>query len=374
MASQILLTGVTGFLGTELLQRLLTGDESRRVTVLVRSTPRGTAAERVQRILRELPPPGLAERAGHRVEIAEGDIALERLGLAPDRYAELARRVDHVIHCAATVRFDLTLEQARRTNTEGTRNVLELAAECRRLGALRRFDYIGTAYVAGQRQGIIKESELDSGQSFSNTYEQSKFESEALVRQHADRLPVTIFRPSIIVGNSQTGSTTSFQGAYKPLRLYVKKLIVCIPADPETPADLVPVDYVADAITYLMDRQSPRGQCYHITAGADRTSTVGELVRQAEQFFQIPAPRFISLRNYRRFIRPVLKLVLTGAKREAMRRGELFLPYLSCRLRFDNANAVRDLKGSGLEPPRPEEYFLKLLKFCKESDFGRRHQ
>lgn len=371
MAGHILLTGVTGFLGMELLQRFLSHDKENNLSVLVRSSAREKAPDRVCRILKSLSPPDLYERAGNRVEVVEGDISLERLGLTASAYEELAQRINHVVHCAATVRFDLSLEEARRTNTQGTHNMLDFARQCAESGELHRFDYVGTAYVAGRRQGIIKENELDCGQTFANTYEQSKFEAETRVRQQIPRLPITIFRPSIIVGNSQTGATTSFQGAYKPLRLYVKKLIVCVPADKDTPVDLVPVDYVADAICYLIERQPPRGQCYHITAGLDRTSTVGELVRQAEQFFKIPVPRFISLRTYQRFIRPILKWILTGARREAMTKGEFFLPYLSNGLKFDNSNTVRDLKGSGLVAPRPEDYFLKMLKFCRDSDFGR---
>ncbi|MBI1745580.1 MAG: SDR family oxidoreductase [Acidobacteria bacterium] len=371
MSSQILLTGVTGFLGMELLQRLLAHDPNHHLFLLVRSSRSESAQERVQGILGNLNPRTLVEPAGSRVETIEGDIALDRFGLDPHKYDALARRITHIIHCAATVRFDLSLDEARRTNTQGTHHMLDFAERCVQQGHLDRFDYIGTSYVAGQRRGIIKESELDCGQAFANSYEQSKFEAERRVREYVPRLPITIFRPSIIVGNSQTGSTASFQGAYKPLRLYVKRLIVCIPADKATPVDIVPVDYVADSVCYLIEHQSPHGECYHITAGLDRTSTIGELVKQTEQFFKIPAPRLISLSTYRRFIRPILWLLLTGAKRKAMYNGEFYLPYLSSQLQFDNSNTVRDLKGSGLVAPRPEAYFMKMLQFCQESDFGR---
>ena len=191
----------------------------------------------------------------------------------------------------------------------------------------------------------------------------------SLVRSRIGELPITIFRPSIIVGDSKTGATGNFRGFYAPLSLYVKKLIFLIPADRETRIDLVPVDYVADAIVYLIGHQAPRGACYHLTAGLDRTSTIGELVEEAERFFQIPVPRFISQETYRKWVRPVLRLFLRGPRREAMDKGSFFLPYIDSKLRFDNTVTVRDLEGSGLVAPRPEEFFIRVLRFSKEKNF-----
>ena len=363
----LLLTGVTGFLGEALAQRLLL-DEKLHLYLLVRGERSAgrTAADRVKSILQTLAiPEALAAGLADRVEAIEGDITLDRLGLSPEAYDDLARRVTHVVHCAAAVRFDSTLEDARAINTRGTERMIAFARRAAELGRLDRFDYIGTAYVAGSRRGIVRENELDFAQGFSNAYEQSKFEAEKLVRAEIGRMPVTLFRPSVIVGDSQSGSTNNFRGFYAPLRLYFKKLILMVPCDPESHVDLVPVDYVADATVYLIEHQPPRGHCYHITAGLDRTSTIRQICQKVEEVFGVPMPRFVPMGLYRKWIRPVLLATLRGPRRDAMSKGEFFLPYLECGLRFDNANTRRDLEDSGLVCPRPDEYLIQVLTFVK---------
>ena len=109
-------------------------------------------------------------------------------------------------------------EDSRRVNVAGTRRLLEFAELCRERGGLRKFAYVSTAYVAGDHAGLFREDELDVGQGFRNSYERSKFEAERLVREHTDRLPVQIFRPSIIVGEQSSGWTASFNVLYPPLR------------------------------------------------------------------------------------------------------------------------------------------------------------
>ena len=130
---------------------------------------------------------------------------------------QLCTETTRVIHCAATVRFDHTLEEARHMNVDGTRKMLDFAAS---MHSLKSFIYVGTAYVAGEREGLILESELNVGQRYRNTYEQTKAEAEALVRSRQGSLPSVILRPSIIVGDSETGVTSSFKMLYWPLKIY----------------------------------------------------------------------------------------------------------------------------------------------------------
>ena len=160
----VLLTGGTGFLGTEIIKRILLRHPRSRLTLLVRATHRETARERVDRLLVRAFGVEEASRHKERIDVVNGDISLRGLGMDEERVDALRARVDHVIHCAATIRFDLPLDIARRDNTEGTRNVLTFADGIKRM---KRFDYIGTAYVAGRRDGVIKEDELDVGQEYS---------------------------------------------------------------------------------------------------------------------------------------------------------------------------------------------------------------
>ena len=323
------------------------------------------AGERVEKLLTRMF--GLAEAARHaeRIEVVEGDISLRGVGMDSERSRQLAERVDHVIHCAASVRFDMPLETARRDNTEGTRNVLTFAE---RLPRLARFDYIGTAFVAGDRRGTIREDELDVGQHFSNSYEQTKMEAEKLVRTFAKTHPTAIYRPSIVVGSSKTGETTTFQGFYQALlfyrRLFARQLIVLLPADPNTPLDLVPVDYVVDALFSLIGSDKSLGGCFHLTSGPGNTCTTDEILKMLSEFTGVKQPPYVSKRAYERVLRPILKTVLFWDSRvDVARKAEIYMPYAWSNLVFDKARTNAALEGSGITTPHVRSYFVKLLEY-----------
>ena len=179
-----------------------------------------------------------------------------------------------IVHGAASVSFDQTLEEARAINVEGTRRMLELAGPAQQLGVLERYGQISTAYVAGTHAGRFFECDLDVGQSFHNSYEQSKFEAEQLVRSRPG-LPYTIMRPSIVVGD-RSGWTAAFNVLYWPLRALSRGLFPAVPA-----TRLVAGRRGLDRLrrrrrsTSCARRPAAR-QTYHLTAGAD-ASTIGEI-------------------------------------------------------------------------------------------------
>src|SRR5207244_3140089 len=136
----------------------------------------------------------------------------------------------------------------------GTRRMLDLAELCSGRGGLESFVHVSTAYVAGEADGSFGEGDLDVGQSFRNAYERTKFEAEVAVRERASTLPVQVVRPSIIVGDSRSGWTPAFNVLYAPLRAFSRGAYPMIPARRSAPVDVVPVDYVADAILALAGR------------------------------------------------------------------------------------------------------------------------
>src|SRR5206468_2341717 len=153
-----------------------------------------------------------------------------------------------------SISFDQPLEEARRINVEGTQRVLDFADRCRDRGAgLRRLVHVSTAYVAGDHEGEFREDQLEVGQGFRNSYERTKFEAEKLVRARSPRLPVTIVRPSIVVGERSSGWTSSFNVLYPPLKAFARGALPLLPARHSTPVDVVPVDYVADAVFELCE-------------------------------------------------------------------------------------------------------------------------
>jgi thioester reductase-like protein len=360
VGQNVLLTGGTGFLGAAILERILTAHERSRVTLLVRSSAKETARQRVENLLRrELGEDGAA-RFRSRVDVVEGDISLCGLGIDADRSDALLDRVDHVIHCAATIRFDLPVEVARRDNTHGTRNVLDFAGKLRHF---HRLDYVGTAYVAGKRTGVVREDELDVGQEFWNSYERTKMEAEGLVRAFARDHATCIHRPSIIVGNSKTGKADAMQGLYQLLPLYTRRLVLAIPADPTTHPDIVPIDWVTDALFSLIDTPESCGRVFHLTAGAGRTCSIGDLIDAVSGFANVTRrPPYVSFRTYQRIVKPVFRAAVWGKKRRAMLKGEHYLPYLSSRFVFDTSNTKSVLNGHGTAP-HVGTYFTKLLEY-----------
>jgi long-chain acyl-CoA synthetase len=206
------------------------------------------------------------------------------------------------------------------------------------------------------------------GQGFRNPYERSKHEAELLVRERADRVPVQVVRPSIVVGDSRSGWTPSFNVLYGPLRAFASGAYQLIPGRRATPVDVVPVDYVADAVIALAGRPDTT---HHLVAGS-RASSVGELIDLASGHTGRPPPRTLPLPLYRAAIHPLLLRVAGRRRRRALRRSEVFFPYFSMDVRYDDARARRALAPLGLQPPPLASYFGRLMAFAEATDWGRR--
>lgn len=367
-SDDVLLTGATGFLGMELLVRYLERTD-RCVYALVRGADDEEVAARVECTLRSLF--GEDHPYAERVVAVRGDITRPGLGLRGER-DWLAERVNEIVHGAASVSFELGLEASREVNVEGTRRMLEFAERCDTRGGLRRFSYISTAYVAGEHAGCFSEDDLDVGQSFRNAYEQSKFEAEHLVSGSRGRLPVTVLRPSIVVGECDTGWTASFNVLYWPLRAFSRGAYAALPARRDAPVDVAPVDYVADAIFALSQAPEAEGTTFHLTAGA-HASSVGELVELASAFFERPAPRLLDPSVYRRVVHPLLVRSSRDERyRRALERSEVFFPYFAMRVLYDDRRARVALRGSGIRPTPLRTYFDRLVDFALAAEWGRR--
>ena len=363
----IFLTGATGFVGMELLSRYLERTD-RHVYAAVRAADDAEAAERLRGVIENL----CGSRDAHRGRwsAVAADIEAPQLGIPAECRRRLAAEVDEVVHGAASVSFSLPLSESRQINVEGTRRMVEFAELCEQEGGLRRFAYISTAYVAGDHPGTFREDELEIGQRFRNTYERSKFEAEQLVRAAAGRLPVQIFRPSIIVGEQQSGWTASFNVLYPPLKAFEAGAYPVLPARASTPVDVVPVDYVADAIFELARQPAERGEVHHLVAGP-RATTVARLAERAGRFFGRRPPRLVPPWLYRGFIHPLLVRVTRGRRRRALRRTESLFPYFAMRVRFDDRRARARLERAGLRAPAPESYLDRLLGFAVRARWGR---
>ncbi len=366
------ITGVTGFVGGELLRRIMlrTDDE---VIGLIRAANDDAIQTRIDKLLEGSLGADLLPEHAARFTGVRGDISQPGLGMSDEHRQLVVRRATRLLHNAASVRFDLTLEEARKHNVVGTEGMLELGREVARDGELERFGYVGTCYVAGRRTGVVLADELDEGQEFKNTYEQTKCESEKLIRDAWDELPIVVFRPSIIVGDSRTGRTQSFNVIYWPLQIYAKGMWPdFFIGNLEAPSDVVPVNFVADAMLYLLDQESSNGCCFPLAAGVDKVATNRKIIEMASEFFDRPFPEIISPEDFSDEERIRRYNELSATQRSMIAQGIQYLPYFAQSPMFDNTPTLEALAGTGLEPPAVEDYFLNLFDYCKRSQWGRK--
>jgi len=356
----ILVTGSTGFLGVQLVRELLQRHPGATLALLIRSRPNQSSQQRADAIV------PAADRS--RVQVYSGDVSLPNCGLDDAAWQRLSSETTRVIHSAATVRFDHSLAEARHINVEGTRRLLDFAAGARQLRSLA---YVGTAYVAGERSDLVLESELAIGQSYRNTYEQTKAEAEALVRSRLGSLPGVILRPSIIVGDSRTGVTSSFKMMYWPLKIYARRLWRTVPGYPDAVLDIVPVDYVASAVTRLTFDPAALGSTVHLCAGPRGSATIEQVAHRAMEYFNAPEPRYVDPKFFFAAVRPILFTLLWGRKRRVLRDGRAYRDYFTMKMQFDTSNAERLLEPVGICPPHVLDYLDRLFHYCVASDWGR---
>jgi long-chain acyl-CoA synthetase len=291
----VLLTGGTGFLGTEVATRLLERGDLEIVSIVLADTDAEAARASDRAWWYE---PDLRAELGARIQAIAGDVAKPTLGLDSGTYADLCDRVTHIVHSAADLRVDATVEDLRGTNVDGVANVLSFARSVR---SLARLVHVSTAYVAGGRKGTVSEDDLTDAFGFGSPYEQTKYEAECLVLDAASELPISIVRPSMIVGDSRTGDIKTFNTFYAPLRLFLSGRLRIVPGRRDLRVNIVPVDYVADAIVRLMFDPRAVGMTFHLTTPTDELPTAGDVLAFARRWarehlgVRLPSPVFLPI-------------------------------------------------------------------------------
>ncbi len=336
----VLLTGATGYVGALVLARLL-ARPGIRVVCPIRAADAWHARERLDGVLHRLWTQPAADLTERTTPVA---FDLEH----PEAELPLLEEVTQVLHCAASVRFDLPPAQARRANVGTAVVVADLA---RRAPRLRRMVHVSTAYVGGTHQGTFRESDLDVGQDFRNTYERTKFEAEGLLRESAADLPLTFARPSIVLGEAGTGWTTTFNVIYPMLRAYRRGLVRELPADPGAVIDVVTGDYVADALVHLLLDAEDDGGTYHLVAG-DRAPTVAQL-------------RDITADTLG--LEPVRLVDRSGDESPL----DALTAYLDVQTHFDDLEARAELHPAGIRPVATADALGAALAYAERANWGR---
>jgi nucleoside-diphosphate-sugar epimerase len=347
----VLVTGATGLLGGELVRRWAPALGARRIAVLVRDRARWDA------VARRLALPHDA------VDVLEGDVTREGLGLGRVERAWLATRATAMVHLAADTTFSRPLDQARGVNRDGTAHLLALAAGCPHV---TRVAYVSTAFVAGRRTGVVHESAAGAATEqigWVNGYEQSKAEAEALVRDA--RRDWVILRSSTIACDDTSGVVTQRNAVHQALRLFHDGLAAMIPGVAGSVLDVVPTDYVSDAIARLALRDDVDGETVHLCAGAGAMPLDDLLDECHARWAADPAwrrrgialPSQADLETWELFTEAVEQ---TGHPRlrRVTRALSHFLPQLALPKRFETGRAAALL---GAEPPPVREYWGRMI-------------
>jgi thioester reductase-like protein len=364
------LTGASGLVGRYLTRDLLAS--GKRLAVLARSNRRMSAHDRIELLLQRW-----EQKLGYslpRPIVLEGDVSQPNLGLSTDDQRWISRHCTGLIHNAAVVKFEPAEQDQEpwRTNLYGTRHALDLA---QRTG-LRELHYVSTAYVCGNRSGVVREDELDCGQGFRNSYEESKFLAEREVMDSSGFSSKTVYRPSIIAGDSQTGYTSSYHG----LMWYLRLLAMLVPQQPrdvngriqtdielpvsgDEPHNVITVDWVSRAICRLVENPNSRDCTFHLVSEAP--TTFRAVIDWCCEFFNSTGVRFVERSLGRRATSQFAEMFFSSSR--------VYQDYDACLVNFDNRN-FKALVPDFPCPVISREQVIRYLEFGTQDAWGKRRE
>ena len=347
----LFITGFPGFIANRLLERLARKDCD--FILLVQPSLVPQALKEIERIAQ------LSGRSVGEFQIVEGDISVPRLALSDGDLELVQQNTTRIFHLAAV--YDLAVPQdlAMRVNAGGTRNVVELA---RSITNLRQFHHVSTCYVAGKREGVILETELKHNAGYRNFYEESKYLAELEVESAKNELPITIHRPAVVCGDSQTGETGKYDGVYYLIHYLLRwpsGLSLINIGNHVVSLNLVPVDFVVDAMAALAFDERAIGKTLQLADPSPLTTN---------QLFNAIAK---SIDGHHSRITAPAKLVrfflmlppsprITGLPHHAV-------PYFFVKQLYDSTQAQELLAPYGIRCPPFESYVDRIV------DYARRH-
>ncbi len=338
-----LVTGFPAFTAKRMIAKLLASEPETKLYVLAQNKFADEATSYLASI-----------GAGASAEVLVGDVCDMDLGLSSAEYRALSKQLTWIHHLAGIYFMGVDDDTARRVNVAGTRTMLDLARDA---GRLERVVHWSTAMVSGDRKGTFYEEDLEAGQKFHNGYERTKFEAERLVRTAMRRLPITILRPSIIVGDTRSGEIDKLDGPYYLMVLIATNasgLRLPLLGRGDSPLHLVPIDYVIDAAWHIGRQEASAGKTFHLVDPAPLTARavfdgVAEHANTEKPRGHIPGP--------------IARAVLKTPGLSRLGRGPLaFMDLLEHVVHYDQTNTIQALAGSRIICPPLPDYLGSLVR------------
>jgi len=360
----IFVTGSTGYIGAHIVANLL-NECDELLNLLVRAKSSQEARERLWQSLQlHIEFPRFRSFLDSRIRIFRGDLTGKNFGIEDNEYNELARTTDSIIHCAASLNRK-SEKSCLNVNLRGTLQVIEMAMRAKTDHGLRRFSHVSTVAVAGQRQSEVvqEDSAIEWDRSDYDPYARTKKFCEHMIRELLPDVQKTIFRPSIVLGDSRRPETNQFDMV--KAFVFLAGLPV-LPFRPTDKVDIVPVDYVAGAISHLHLKERTEHEIYHLSSGTD-SETYKELTAALANAQGKRPPTFAP--SLEKSTSGMVNF-LSGRAGKAGKIATLlkvFLPYLTWNTVFDNSRVVKEL---GRKPEPFSNYCFPLLKFSRDNSFS----
>lgn len=349
----VFLTGATGAIGSRVLEHYL----QRGAEVLVLVRPRGSESS-VDRIAALLEAAKLPAELRRRARVIEGSIEEPYRGLSQPERHRVIGAADLFIHSAAVTHLGASAEECHRANVLGTEYALEFARACQRQGRLRRFAYLSSYAASGTaRSGFFAEDSLPARPAFANEYERTKYQAEQRVREvMVAGMPVVIFRPSVTVGDTQTGRIASFNLFYQVARILGSGMLSHWPDLRQRKVNIVPVDYVARAIRRGLEVAWALGRTFHLVSR--NGCLLKDLFDLVKVFPYLRVPKLVPMAQW--------SLALLSHKEQAIHRAleAYLLPYLN-DLRLETRNAERLLVLPVIKP----SFLRRLMEYAVKAGY-----
>ncbi|HAX19535.1 MAG TPA: short chain dehydrogenase [Hydrogenophaga sp.] len=352
-------TGATGFIGKRLVKKLLERKGS-VVHFLIRPSSESKVAD-----LREFWGVSAA-----RVVPVFGDLTAKKLGVSADDIKALKGQIDHFYHLAAVYDLEADAESQIAVNIDGTRNTVELA---KAIGA-KHFHHVSSIAAAGLYEGVFREDMFDEAENIEHPYFMTKHESEKIVRTEC-KVPWSVYRPALVVGDSRTGEMDKIDGPYYFFKLIQRMRQILPPWMPSVGLEggrinIVPVDFVVDALDHISHHKRASGQCFHLVDPMGyRVGDVLDILSRAAHapkmnlFINAALMGFIpkSVKKGLMALAPVRRVY--RAIMQDLGLPEDMMNFVNYPTRFDCRDTLAALKGSGIECPNLKDYAWRLWDY-----------
>lgn len=362
------ITGATGAIGAALVPLLLK-DPDARVFLLIRAKDQGHLHERLAGLINFWGYTAMDQAILDRITQLMGDVTLPNFGLTPEIYQKISEQCTHIIHSAGNVRMNLPLAEARRSAVDSAHHIIDLAILCRKNGNLKKVEFVSTIGVAGKMSGAVPETWLLQKREFHNTYEQAKAEAELVIRDAiAEGIPITVHRPSMVVGNSTTGEIIHFQIFYHICEfLSGRRTLGLVPRIENIKLDIIPADYVAKVIACSTSSDKGAECILHECSGYENSLSISELREKIQAIFLkkgVALPKNITVPVWLfRGMLPLIAIFVSKKIKRSLKVLPVFFIYLQENQEFGNQKTLAWVEELGIGLPDVDNYLETILEY-----------